>query len=446
MNASGLVNTPGIYYALAYCLVTGMIIMNSPRKLEGKKSIAVFLIFGIILTTIMVATDGIVILFAFFMLLYVGMIFLVIYINCKYDVKTAMYFAIRSFIIGEFTASFFWQIIYYITNVLKLKRGMVLHVLMGFAVYAIIMIVLFRLERKNKDLNSKLSVNYKELAATLVIALAIFIVSNMSYLTNDSIFSSNLTEEIFYIRTLVDFAGVAILYAYHGQLGELGSRLEVEQLQNILNMQYHNYEMLEQSISAVNQKYHDLKYQISILKETTDKAENLKRLEQMEQEIRSYEAQNKTGNKVVDTILTGKALYCQKYWIELTCVVNGPALDFMDDMDISTLFGNMLDNAIESVNKIEQKEKRLIHLVVEKKKGFLRILLENCCDDVPDFKNGLPVTTKKDKYSHGFGLKSIQSTVKKYGGSVTINVENGWFELRILIPVSEVNTDISLVP
>lgn len=47
----------------------------------------------------------------------------------------------------------------------------------------------------------------------------------------------------------------------------------------------------------------------------------------MEQEIRSYEAQNKTGNEVLDTILTSKSLYCQQHGITLTCVADGAALD-----------------------------------------------------------------------------------------------------------------------
>ena len=202
-------------------------------------------------------------------------------------------------------------------------------------------------------------------------------------------------------------------------------------------MQYSNYEMLEKSISTVNQKYHDLKYQIAYLKQDIGEEERRHYLDQLEQEIKVYEAQNKTGNKVLDTLLTSKKIYCQSNWIELTSVVEGAAIDFLNEMDISTLFGNILDNAIESVMKIERKERRLIHLAVAKQKGFLRIRAENCYEEEPVFENGLPITTKLNKKYHGFGLKSIQSTVKKYEGSFTINAENGWFVLRILIPLPQ---------
>ena len=140
--------------------------------------------------------------------------------------------------------------------------------------------------------------------------------------------------------------------------------------------------------------------------------------------------------EVLDAILTSKSIYCQGQNISLTCVADGRALHFMDTIDISSLFGNAMDNAIESVRQIpeEESEKRLIHLSVVKQKGFVRIRVENYCEKEPVLKDGMPVTTKKDTRFHGYGLKSIQSTARKYGGSVTASVKNHWFELRILLP------------
>ena len=56
------------------------------------------------------------------------------------------------------------------------------------------------------------------------------------------------------------------------------------------------------------------------------------------------------------------------------------------------------------------------------------------------FKNGMPVTTKKDRRLHGYGMKSIKSTVEKYNGSVVAAQENNWFELKILLPAAIVKT------
>ena len=183
-----------------------------------------------------------------------------------------------------------------------------------------------------------------------------------------------------------------------------------------------------------NQKYHDLKHQINILKTQSYTGKSTSYLEKMEREIRVYETQNKTGNQILDAVLTNKAMICQNKEIELKFIVDGEALSFMDDMDVSALFGNMLDNAIESAEKQQEKQKRLIWLYVTREKQFVRIRTENYCDEKIHFKNGMPVTTKKDRRLHGYGMKSIKSTVEKYHGSVVAAQENNWFELKILLP------------
>lgn len=303
-------------------------------------------------------------------------------------------------------------------------------------VYLLIFGVLYSIETHLQKESEPVHINRRELFTVLIITAAVFAVSNMSYLNQNALFGSRFAGEVFTIRTLVDLSGLAVLYAYHIQMRELQMKFEVDTLQNILEMQYKNYQLSQESIDIVNQKYHDLKHQIVLLKAEANSERAIRYLEEMEKEIKSYEAQNKTGNKVLDAVLTSKNFYCQNKGIGMTCVADGSLLDFMAEMDISALFGNVLDNAIECVEKMEEKEKRLIHLSVAKQKNFLRIRVENYCEDKLSFKNGMPMTTKKDKRLHGYGMKSIQSTVRKYGGSVTAGVRDNWFELRILIPLS----------
>ena len=183
-------------------------------------------------------------------------------------------------------------------------------------------------------------------------------------------------------------------------------------MQNVLQAQYAQYRSAQDSIDLINKKYHDLKHQIAVLRSETSE-EKAHYLDAMEQEIRSYEAQNKTGNEVLDTILTSKSLYCQQHGITLTCVADGAALDFMDTMDLCSLFGNALDNAIESVEKLPDSEQRLIHLVVARQKSFLWIRVENTYDGAFQADGTLPKTTKTDARHHGYGLKSIYDTAEK---------------------------------
>ena len=270
----------------------------------------------------------------------------------------------------------------------------------------------------------------------LYIGVAVYAASNLSYVSPDTPFSGKMTAEIYNIRTLVDLGGMAILFAHHMQLVEYRRKKERDALQNVLQAQYAQYRSAQDSIDLINKKYHDLKHQIAVLRSEASE-EKAHYLDAMEQEIRSYEAQNKTGNEVLDTILTSKSLYCQQHGITLTCVADGAALDFMDTMDLCSLFGNALDNAIESVEKLPDSEQRLIHLVVARQKSFLWIRIENTYDDAFRADGTLPKTTKTDARYHGYGLKSIYDTAEKYGGTAEISTQENQFTLKVLFPIKQ---------
>ena len=105
--------------------------------------------------------------------------------------------------------------------------------------------------------------------------------------------------------------------------------------------------------------------------------------------------------------------------------------------DICTIFGNALDNAIESVVTQEDPEKRLIHMTIAPRKKFVYIEVDDYCDHEVRFRGGQPVTSKQDRENHGFGVKSISYTAQKYGGSVSFALQNNFFEMKLLIPVPE---------
>ena len=100
----------------------------------------------------------------------------------------------------------------------------------------------------------------------IIIAASVFAMSNLSYLDQNGLFSGSFVMDIFIIRTLVDLSGIAVLYAYHIQVKEVQIRFEKDALHNIMEMQYKNYQLSKENIDMVNQKYHDLKHQINILK------------------------------------------------------------------------------------------------------------------------------------------------------------------------------------
>ena len=438
MNTAEVLNTPGYYYAIAYALSVFVITCTNERKIGRWKLAVVSCAQFALLLFFMTATDGVRReLFLPSMIVIVGLLLGDICICNAFSLREAGFYCVKAFINGEFAASLCWQIYYYLTYA-RGMHGEFWKWVELILVYAVIFTILTLIELNLKKDLEEIHITRRELLVVIIIAASVFAMSNLSYLDQDGLFSGSFVTDIFIIRTLVDLSGIAVLYAYHIQVKEIQIRFEKDTLRNIMEMQYKNYQLSKENIDMVNQKYHDLKHQINLLKTQSyaSAGKSTSYLEKMEREIRVYETQNKTGNPILDAVLTNKALLCQNKEIELKFIVDGGALSFMEDMDVSALFGNMLDNAIESAQKQQEKQKRLIWLYVTREKQFVRIRTENYCDEKIQFKNGMPITTKKDRRLHGYGMKSIKSTVEKYNGSVVAAQENNWFELKILLPAA----------
>lgn len=352
---------------------------------------------------------------------------------CRVNLAEAGFVWAMAFLLAEFTAAFEWQMYSYLygkgITAFWIREGCLI------LFYGVLFFTAYWIEKRYLVMYQSVGVTLRETGSAALIAIAVFLMSNISYVYEDTPFSISGMGALFYVRALVDFAGVVILLSVQDRWRELRLKRELDITNTILQRQYEQYQMSKENVEMINRKYHDLKHQIGIIRSEQNADKKEKYLKELEDDIRMYEAQNKTGNSVLDTILTGKHIYCVQHEINFTCVADGTLLDFMNIMDICTIFGNALDNAIEAEERINDKEKRIIKAAVYSQNNFLVIRFENYCEEKMEVKDMFPSTTKKDREYHGFGLKSIRSTAESYGGSMTIHLENNWFHLRILIPL-----------
>ena len=354
---------------------------------------------------------------------------------CKGNMPGHLYYCARAFILGGFTVSLAWQLYNYYSGQLEWLRSFWAQAAFMLALGGVVYAAVWLLERGRRREMEEMPITRPAYVGAVAIAFVIYILSSLSYSSVETPFAATVEADAFSLRTIAYLGGVAILYAYHLQLCELYAVREVSALQNVVDLQYANYRQSRESIELVNRKYHDLKHQITALRADLGKEQKLDCLDQLERDIRVYESLSETGNKVLDAILTAKSAHCLDRGITFTCLADGSALDFMGVVEVSALFGNALDNAIEGVDKIADPEQKLIRLSVSQQRGFLCVKVENRCVDGLVLDGELPRTTKADKSLHGYGLKSIRATAEKYGGSVTIQAEEGWFTLGIIIPI-----------
>lgn len=428
-----LPDIPRIYTALAEWMACILCMMEVKRRITGWKFAgvsAIALVCQAFFLQITAEVEGI--FWIICMTIAVGFMYLFIAFCCEIHWKDAGYYCVRALVTAEFAASLEWQIDCFGVVMLGwdctwFRLGLL------FGIYGLVYLIVWACYRKYENAKEPIRVTGKELLACIIIGLSVFSISNLGFVSVMTPFGGSRATEIFNVRTLVDLGGMAILYAFHVQRVDLRVRHELESMQTILHNQYVQYQQSQEAMDLIHYKYHDLKHHIIALRAQENDQQRAAYLDKMEEEIQNFEAQNRTGNQVLDTLLNAKMLQCMKKDISMTCVVDGTLFSFMDTMDICSIFGNALDNAIEYEETMEEKEKRLIHVAAVSQKNFLIIRFENYCEEQLEPENLF--STKGDMNFHGYGLKSLRYTVKKYGGDVNINMENNWFVLKILIPL-----------
>ncbi|MBR3179187.1 MAG: GHKL domain-containing protein [Clostridia bacterium] len=209
------------------------------------------------------------------------------------------------------------------------------------------------------------------------------------------------------------------------------AKSELIVLKRINEEERRHYELSRENAEQMNIKYHDLKHKLRYLEGRLPQEE----LDSMRKLIDSYERTYDTGLDVLDIVLNEKQAQCSAKSIALTVMGNGADLKFMQPMDVYSLFGNLMDNAIEAVKLLQPQEKRQISLVLDRKGEFVYISCMNYTgNDLVLAENGLPNTTKKQEVGyHGYGLRSIRAIAEKYHGGMDIQSRHGMFGLNIYL-------------
>lgn len=205
--------------------------------------------------------------------------------------------------------------------------------------------------------------------------------------------------------------------------------LDLSMLRRLTQERERQYEIAKENVDLINQKCHDLKYQIRRI--GSGGAIDGGVIGEIENLVSIYDAPLKTGNESLDIILTEKSFLCNKNGIKLCCIIDGAKLDFMNASDLYALFGNIIDNAVEAVSPLPDGEK-VISLSVKQTNDFLVVNAHNYYRGKLVFDGGLPRTTKNDPSVHGYGMKSVMMICKKYGGEFSITAKNQVFNLNIV--------------
>lgn len=268
---------------------------------------------------------------------------------------------------------------------------------------------------------------------------SLFMIIVVRLLTNGQTFS--FTESMLCISSISVLLISNIIVYYIYEKAEISNQklieLELSNQKDNINMQY--LSLLEKKNDQMQIMAHDYKNSVLTIAEMTDSAEIQEYVNSMVGEIKKYNQIARTKNRLLDVILNKYTDMCDNKNLIFETDIMTDNLSFIEGYDISSLFNNILDNAVEAA---EKSKDRFISLSISTSlNSYHKITVINSCDTKPKTKNGKLITSKVDKSTHGLGTKSINKIVAKYDGELQwdYNVEEKLFRLTIVIPLEQKN-------
>lgn len=341
----------------------------------------------------------------------------------RYKLKNACYVGVFGYTLQHMTLLVYYLLSYYFVP----AGNYIVNMLLFYLTYALVYAAEYVLFRRREDY----AVNIEN--TTMIIQSVIFlfcsvILSVLSYnyiVSNEALAS---TPAVFVVSMFGIVMCVNIIIGLLDSFQTRKVRDELDMTRKLWQENVRQYELTKQTVDILNFRYHDLRNQMNLLVRDREVAKEIKNC------LDSYYDSIRTGNEAMDVVLTEKSVLCRKNEIVFTCIADGQCLTRMSPVDVYSVLGNIVDNAVEYLSTIADKEKRIITLMIRREGDMDIIQIDNYLESKPKEEQGIPLTTKQDKENHGYGLKSVQYILKKYDGIMRISMENHMFSITIALP------------
>lgn len=204
-------------------------------------------------------------------------------------------------------------------------------------------------------------------------------------------------------------------------------------LEKQVSTQISHYEKLEKLNSDMRTFRHDYINHLSSINALIGEgfysdAQNY--IDKLTESTHRNEAIFRTGNRLADAIFTDKSENCKNF---ADIEFDGCITDKIGNSDICIILANALDNAVEACKKCPERGK--ITIAAQIRQGYWTMTMRN--PTVSADSEGIMKTSKEDERNHGFGLLSIEQTVKKYDGTMAVSIKDGMFELSVVLKIPD---------
>ena len=218
----------------------------------------------------------------------------------------------------------------------------------------------------------------------------------------------------------------------------LNKELKSELISQEKNFYYSQCKLMQESVRQVKSLRHDIKLHLHALQGMAEKSnsdEITGYLSELLKEIDKSEVHAQTGNIAFDSIINFKLNQEAAAKVNLDVQLSIPPNLNMAAIDVVTIVGNLLDNALTALTEVAEAEDKILKLKIKFDKGSLFIQVENTFDGVVKYSSKKTILSRKEVRfaEHGWGLENVTRSVKKYNGHVDINHCESIFSVALIL-------------
>lgn len=239
--------------------------------------------------------------------------------------------------------------------------------------------------------------------------------------------------------SIICLSDVSTYYIYDKINEVYLQKLERKAIKQRIEMYENQLEIMQQSQRNIRSLRHDIKNHLILLQTYIASQEYDKALQYIES-INEYMVVSgqfiHTGNQEIDAILNYMIGKAQSKGCKVETQIQVPNECFISKMDLNVLLSNLLDNALEALERVEQ---RYLYISMKYQKGVFAMCIKNSYDGTLIKKGKKYITRKNDIENHGIGLQNVNEVIEKYNGEQIIETINGLYIITILLYVEAVH-------
>ena len=305
----------------------------------------------------------------------------------------------------------------------------------SFTITAILLYITMCLSRRFENMKKESNISSVFWTVTIFITAFLLIILYLSIFYLPQIYATLVATLIITIKLLNFY------------VNDTFSSMYEDQLQSALYSQEREYyfsqcQLMYESVDKVKAIRHDIKFHLVTTRDYVANNEvdlAIEYLERLLGDIKESEPYSDTGNIAFDSTINYKLRNAEDEGIKVDINIFVPPVLNIEVVDIVSILGNLLDNALNAVALVEDK---VITLDIEARKGNLFIKIANTFNPLGDdtainLSNDGSTLFQKGEIEFGYGLRNVQKVVENYNGHLDIFIVDNVFTVGILLYTSE---------